>query len=100
MRLEKIGKYRGFVIEGLVLKDLYCKRSDDDTNSVMVAAETGSERTRFARRITTGSQGLSLLNVREILFGSKNAKRQSAGSLPQGRSYSASTMRSGESQMR
>ena len=29
---KKIGKYRGFVVEGLVLKDLHCKRSDDDTN--------------------------------------------------------------------
>ena len=29
---KKIGKYRGFVIEGLVLRDLYYKRSDDNTN--------------------------------------------------------------------
>ena len=29
---KKNGKHRGFIIEGLILKDIYCKRSDDETD--------------------------------------------------------------------
>ena len=39
---NKTEKYSGFVIEGLALKDLYCKRSDDDTN-----VRYGGGRNRF-----------------------------------------------------
>ena len=44
---KKSGKYRGFVIEGLVLKDLYCKRSDDDTNVRYTNVRYGGGRNRF-----------------------------------------------------
>ena len=44
---KKSGKYRGFVIEGLVLKDLYCKRSDDDTNLRYTNVRYGGGRNRF-----------------------------------------------------
>jgi hypothetical protein len=68
---KKNGKHRGFMIEGLVLKDIYCKRSDDETDDGDNRAGRRRDRQWVPWALT--------LSARATSGGSKSAKTPKRG---------------------